>query len=502
MTARTKVDSLILKSFITGKYDIIFILQIMRLGLSLYIFLLAVVLGSCGGESTQEVKPEVSDPADDSTEFERMLNMLPEMQLPVTVDGCQIMRNDSRNVWIPNKDEFPSYYMESGAYLGKVSQDNFTIVISLGGADCYLPIVTTYDSLGNKISSGGAYMGYCGDGPCYECFERFTLNEALNISVVDSSFAYDCDEKTYKKLNSVPQVYTSWMKGHISKEGIVSLGKMKGDNARTEFGRYLRSLDTIPPHIRVSSLEDFPVFSEDYGKEAYKQYKHSWCVAPVGILDRYDSSVVIIEYSVGDISRVPFVISYNLEGEKIDSLSLYQCSGFDAGYKGFEWLEVKAPYFEVADTTYLWDYENSSESEADTIVGMSIYTYHPSGIFVNVLKEKEVKLKNTGGGIEPKKRLYKNESSSLTIIKRGEKLLFVDLDIAHQHCAMPNYKGFLYHRGKDTFTGLVMDFNGVEEPLTIHLNDSIAVVTSSRSKEQWHLGMNCWVEGKYRRFEK
>ena len=54
---------------------------------------------------------------------------------------------------------------------------NYIATITIGAADCNLPVLTTYKLNGERIDSKTIAIGGCGQGPCFECEELVEIDE-------------------------------------------------------------------------------------------------------------------------------------------------------------------------------------------------------------------------------------------------------------------------------------------------------------------------------------
>ena len=73
-----------------------------------------------------------------------------------------------------------------------------------------------------------------------------------------------------------------------------------------------------------------------------------------------------VDLSIGDIGLVPFLTSYDLDGNKLDSLGPYKKSGWDMGYEAVEYVTFNSDLtILVADTVKRW---KLNEDETDIIV--------------------------------------------------------------------------------------------------------------------------------------
>ncbi|BDX37843.1 hypothetical protein CYCD_11980 [Tenuifilaceae bacterium CYCD] len=134
---------------------------------------------------------------------------------------------------------------------------------------------------------------------------------------------------------------------------------------QNEFEKYIESLDQIPLPLNHNMKIELPELSENYDTSGFLRFKHVWTSKPLGLLYKNDKSIVTIELSIGDIGLVPFLVSYDLNGNKIDSLGPYKKSGWDMGYEAFEYLTInKDRTIIVTDTVKRW---KINEDETDII---------------------------------------------------------------------------------------------------------------------------------------
>ena len=153
------------------------------------------------------------------------------------------------------------------------------------------------------------------------------------------------------------------------------------------FKKYIESLDQIPLPLKHSSTSELPKLSDNYDKLEFQKVKHVWTSKPLGLLYQTDKNIVTIDVSIGDIGLVPFVMSYDLNGNKIDSLGPYQKSGWDMGYEAVEYVTfTKDMTIIVADTVKTWKL-NADESDIikDSVtikIDTVIYRVSESGKFI------------------------------------------------------------------------------------------------------------------------
>lgn len=106
----------------------------------------------------------------------------------------------------------------------------------------------------------------------------------------------------------------------------------------------------------------------------------------MGILYNDSKTVTLIECSIGDWGLVPFLTTYDREGNKIDSLGPYKKTGEDIGYKAMEYLTInKDKTILVSDSviTYALKPDSSEIDEASRklTIGLTKYIIDENGHF-------------------------------------------------------------------------------------------------------------------------
>lgn len=160
-------------------------------------------------ESTAAI-PKVND------EFQVFLDKFPEVELPITIEGCSYNTSKLKQ-------------LEIGKYaVGKFrTNGNYIATISLSAADCFLPILTTYKLTGEKIDSKEIAIGYCDDGPCYECNEYMLLMRDGKIYTCDTMKTYDCDDD-YNEIKGTERIKVVYKQGNLTGKGKIELsGELK-----------------------------------------------------------------------------------------------------------------------------------------------------------------------------------------------------------------------------------------------------------------------------------
>jgi hypothetical protein len=122
------------------------------------------------------------------------------------------------------------------------------------------------------------------------------------------------------------------------------------------FDQYLSTLDTIELPFTHSTIGQLPILSENFNQNGFHKFSHIWTIQPLGILFKNQSYISIIDCSMGDCGFSPFIMVYDVFGNKVDSLGPYEKSGFDPGYEAIEYLSIDAiGNITVLDTIKIWD---------------------------------------------------------------------------------------------------------------------------------------------------
>ncbi|MFI2744336.1 hypothetical protein ACG2LH_16495 [Zhouia sp. PK063] len=139
------------------------------------------------------------------------------------------------------------------------------------------------------------------------------------------------------------------------------------EQTNSDFEIYISTLDQIKLPLETNPLGKLPEISKNFDKNKFEKYKHTWASQPLGIYYQDEKTVGIIDCSIGDWGHVPFLITYDLKGNKIDSTGFYDKSGQDMGYKAIEYVTFNTGRrITVIDTVKRWDF---NEDETDIIEG-------------------------------------------------------------------------------------------------------------------------------------
>jgi hypothetical protein len=155
-------------------------------------------------------------------QFQSFLDKFPKVELPIKIKGCEV---DYKKFTLFN-DENPSPYIQGYSYaVGQIKTNgNYVSVITLGAADCMLPVITTYKRTGEKIDSKTIAIGYCGDGPCFECQEFMSLKEDFTLYTADTMKSSECDED-YNAIAGTESIEVIYKEGRLTEKGEIELSE-------------------------------------------------------------------------------------------------------------------------------------------------------------------------------------------------------------------------------------------------------------------------------------
>lgn len=151
------------------------------------------------------------------------------------------------------------------------------------------------------------------------------------------------------------------------------------------FNDYISTLNHISLPLHHTPEGNLPSVSPDYDAVLFKFFKHAWTVKPLGILYQNEQSIGIIDCSEGEEGFVPFLTTYDLEGNKIDSLSFYNKTGTDIGYEAIEHFTVyENKTITIVDTVKRWkllpDQSDRIDNSLTTTTSTANYIIKTSGI--------------------------------------------------------------------------------------------------------------------------
>jgi hypothetical protein len=196
--------------------------------------LILIVFYSCGSkdETTIESKTTLKDSTnvvnqtDLPVDFKDYLIKFKNADLPISIDGCSydfenmIELNDKQYRKFINHDLYPND--QSFFYKRIPSNGNYITTITLRATDCFLPVLTTYNTRGEIIDEKTIAIGYCGSDCGFNCEEFMTIKKDFSIYVSDTISRYQCDSLA-EEIASTHEYYVIYKKGKLLSNGKIQL---------------------------------------------------------------------------------------------------------------------------------------------------------------------------------------------------------------------------------------------------------------------------------------
>jgi len=189
-----------------------------------------VLISSCKSENKND-KSLISEHQDAITEipkvndqFQAFIDQFPTKTLPIKINGCTDEILDLPKLDIKLSSEYSKDAEYEHIYGIIPSNGNYISTITLGEADCFVPILTTYKLNGERIDSKPINIGYCGPDPCYECVENMTINSEYRIYVADTIKTSDCDDN-FNSIAGTEKIKVVYKEGKLTENGVIELSK-------------------------------------------------------------------------------------------------------------------------------------------------------------------------------------------------------------------------------------------------------------------------------------
>jgi len=134
----------------------------------------------------------------------------------------------------------------------------------------------------------------------------------------------------------------------------------------------------------------FPYISERFDSLGFDKYKHVWTTRPLGLLFNDKENIVTVDLSIGDDGLVPFLVSFDKNGTKLDSLGPYDRARQDVNTMTISNFKVNAnKQFVIIDTNKRWETDNNGDEILSTetkTIDSTIYTLSKKGKFIKIAK--------------------------------------------------------------------------------------------------------------------
>ncbi len=187
-----------------------------------------VLISSCKSENKKDKNliskhqksisaiPKVND------QFQDFIDQFPIKTLPIKINGCTDEILDLPKLDIKLSSEYSKDAKYEHIYGVIPSSGNYISTITLGEADCFVPILNTYKLNGKIIDSKPINIGSCGFDPCYDCVENMIIDSEYRIYVADTIKTSDCDEN-FNSIAGTEKIKVVYKKGKLTKKGTIEL---------------------------------------------------------------------------------------------------------------------------------------------------------------------------------------------------------------------------------------------------------------------------------------
>ena len=153
-----------------------------------------------------------------NNQFQIFINQFPEIELPIKIIGCNV---NFEELQLLNPEVSKPYQVKPYYVYGKIKTNgNYMATITLGAADCFLPILTTYTLTVEEIDSKTIATGSCDEGPCFICEEIMEVDENLQIAIINNITYSECDDNQ-ESINGTEKKETVLIKGNLTTDGVI-----------------------------------------------------------------------------------------------------------------------------------------------------------------------------------------------------------------------------------------------------------------------------------------
>lgn len=157
-------------------------------------------------------------------EFTMYLDNFEKAELPITMKGC-LMNSDGLKEFDGKK--FSKYNSDNSyAYRQISTNGTYIATITLGLADCILPVLTTYKPTGEIIDKKTIAIGRCGFDCGFSCEEYMSIDKNYSIYTSDTISTYVCDSLGNETPGTY-EYYVAYRSGKLTKDGKIILSDEK-----------------------------------------------------------------------------------------------------------------------------------------------------------------------------------------------------------------------------------------------------------------------------------
>ena len=155
-----------------------------------------------------------------NAEFSIYLDNFAKADLPIVVKACWVDTKGLVEFDAEKYKKFNEYH--SFSYRQIPTNGNYIATITLGIADCYTPVLTTYKLNGQMIDSKTIAIGYCGTSCGYSCEEFMTISNDFKIYTSDTISSYVCDSFGHE-IPGTYEYYVIYKQGELLANGDIQL---------------------------------------------------------------------------------------------------------------------------------------------------------------------------------------------------------------------------------------------------------------------------------------
>ena len=178
------------------------------------ILILTLLISACNNTTTTT-----------NVRLETFVKKFKQTDLPLTIKACKILEKEDELPKLTQDEDSP--FVADGsislAYYTFKPNGNYVATVSLGLADCLLPILTTYGKDGKQIDQKVIGIGGCGSGPGFSCEEFMTIKSDYSIYTSDTISQEHLDSTENIIVGSKPDKYVVYKKGRLLNTGKIEL---------------------------------------------------------------------------------------------------------------------------------------------------------------------------------------------------------------------------------------------------------------------------------------
>jgi hypothetical protein len=154
--------------------------------------------------------------------FDSFKMIFKPMDLPIAIKGCYI--EPAKFTELPIS-KYPGFVTDSDneySFCTFKANGDYTAIITLGPADCFFPILTTYDKEGKVIDKKNVVIGKCGADCGFTCEEYMTISADYSLYTSDTLTTFKCDT-TGNVIPNTKEHYVVYKKGKLLSSGKIEL---------------------------------------------------------------------------------------------------------------------------------------------------------------------------------------------------------------------------------------------------------------------------------------